>query len=72
MSAAGRCVATNTAGAGCLLDATHGNDGHVWSDSRDRWPFLLGMLQSAVTMYLAGQVDRDFLARTLAETNAAS
>ena len=64
MAETGRCVATNPAGARCILGATHGNVDHLWaSDS-----YLLGMLQSVVAAYLAGECDRDLLAQTLAET----
>ncbi len=72
-----RCVATNPAGARCLYGAVHGgavhgNSGHLFADDPNRYPFLLGKLQSAVTMFLAGTADRDFLADTLAEVEKAS
>ncbi len=63
-----RCVATNPAGARCIFESTHGNSFHLWADSVDRFPYWLGTLQNAVEAYLAGRVDRGFLARTLAET----
>ncbi len=67
----GRCVATNPAGAQCLYGAVHGNSGHLFADDPDRYPFLLGHLTMAVTLYLDGKVDRAFLAGALAETQAA-
>ncbi len=67
---AARCVATNPTGARCLYDAVHGNANHVFADSPDRYPFMVGKLLAAVTMYLDGRVDRDFLERTRAEVKA--
>lgn len=36
------------------------------------YPYLLGRLEAAVAMFLAGAVDRDFLARVLSEVEAES
>lgn len=66
MAATGRCVATNPAGARCILDATHGNDNHAWATA----DFHLGRLSEAVKGYLERGASRDFLARTLAEVDA--
>jgi hypothetical protein len=66
MAMTGRCVATNTAGARCILDATHGNDNHAWATA----DFHLGRLSEAVKGCLERGASRDFLARTLAEVDA--
>jgi hypothetical protein len=61
-----RCVATNPAGARCILDATHGNEGHAWATA----DYHLGKLQAAVKGYLVGTMDRAFLARIHAEVES--
>lgn len=60
---AGRCVGHDARGAHCILRSTHVGSCVFVSDS-----YLLGKLQAAVTIYLAGECDRDLLAQTLAET----
>jgi hypothetical protein len=63
-----RCVATNPAGARCLYQADHGNIGHLFAGDPLVHSFMLGKLQTAVAQFLAGETDREFLARALAET----
>lgn len=66
MTAEGRCVTTNPAGARCILGAAHGNDDHAWATA----DFHLGRLSEAVKGYLERGASRDFLARVLAEVDA--
>ena len=59
-----RCLEANESGARCILGVGHDYSDHLWPSVA----YKLGKLQSAVTMFLAGVADREFLARTLAET----
>lgn len=63
-----RCVATDAGEHRCVLNADHGNDNdnHSWASAE----YHLGKLQETVRGYLDGRVDRDFLARALAELDA--
>lgn len=65
-----RCVATNAAGARCLYRGDHGNDGHLYADDRDADSFRYGRLAADVEAFLAGRVDREYLAATFAEIEA--
>jgi hypothetical protein len=70
---AGRCVATNPAGARCLYRADHGNGNHLFADDRDRYAYHYGHLAATVEAFLAGAsgADRDALAGALADTESA-
>lgn len=65
-----RCVATNPAGARCMFRGDHGNDGHLFADDRDAGSFRYGSLAMAVDGFLAGRLDRAYLAAAFAETEA--
>lgn len=66
MASTGRCTERDAGGRRCILDGGHRSDRHVPASA----DYHLGMLQQAVKMYLAGAVDREFLASVLAEVEA--
>lgn len=67
-TATARCEATDGEGHRCVYLAHSLSGYHMYSNNPHRFDYYLGKLQSAVSLFLDGSVDRDFLARTLAET----